>query len=128
MILKFEKSNSIYYQLNNMDVGQFPLFCHLKNELNIEEIEPLMLAQMLELTEKIKGLDEQGCSLVYALIRYYQIYEDQRSAIEVPFNMKKIKNGYRFCIEDLPVLLQHLIYRFVDIHLNSQKERTVGFF
>jgi len=111
-----------------MEIGQFPLFCHLKNEVNMEEIEPLTLTQMLELTEKIKELDEQGCSLVYALIRYYQIYEDKCSAIDVPFHMKKIKNGYRFCIEDLPILLQHLIYRFVDIHLKSQNERPNTFF
>jgi len=112
-----------------MDIGQFPLFCHLKNELNTDEIgSPLTLVQMLELTEKIKELDEQGCSLVYALIRYYQIYEDKCSTIDVPFNMKKIKTGYRFCIEDLPILLQHLIYRFVEIHLKSQKERQNVFF
>lgn len=111
-----------------MEVGQFPLFCHLKNEVDKEDIEPLSVAQMLELTEKMKGLDEQGCSLVYALIRYYQIYEDKCNAIDVPFNMKKIKNGYRFCIEDLPILLQHLIFRFVDIHLKSQQERSQVFF
>lgn len=111
-----------------MEVGQFPLFCHLKNEVNVEEIGPLTLTQMQEMTEKIKGLDEQGCSLVYALIRYYHIYEDKCSAIDVPFHMKKIKNGYRFCIEDLPILLQHLIYRFVDLHLKSQKEQRLGAF
>lgn len=111
-----------------MEVGQFPLFCHLKNELNVDEIEKLTLTQMLELTEKIKELDEQGCSLVYALIRYYQIHEEKNNAIDVPFNMKKVKIGYRFCIEDLPVLLQHLLYRFVDIHLKSQKERSDNFF
>lgn len=111
-----------------METGQFPLFSHLKNEVNVNEIGPLGLTQMIELIEKIKGLDEQGCSLVYALIRYYQIYEDKCSAIEVPFNMKKVKSGHRFCIEDLPVLLQHLIYCFVDIHLKSQKERTDTFF
>jgi hypothetical protein len=111
-----------------MEIGQFPLFCHLKNEVNVGEIEPLTLTQMLELTERIKELDEQGCSLVYALIRYYQIYEDKCNAIDVPFHMKKIKNGYRFCIEDLPILLQHLIYRFVNLHLKSQNERPNTFF
>ncbi len=94
----------------------------------MEEMEALTLTQMIELTEKIKELDEQGCSLIYALIRYYQIYEEKGSAMEVPFHMKKIKNGYRFCIEDLPILLQHLIYRFVDIHLKSQNERSGAFF
>lgn len=107
-----------------MEANQFPLFSHLKNELDIEQIDILTPIQMLELTDKIKQLNEQGCSLVYALIRYYHIYEDKCTAIEVPFHMKKIKNGYRFCIEDLPVLLQHLIYRFVEIHLQSQKERS----
>lgn len=111
-----------------MDAGKFPLFSHLKNEVDADGIEPLTLTQMLELTEKIKCLDQQGCALVYALIRYYHIYEDKCNAIEVPFNMKKIKTGHRFCIEDLPILLQHLVYRFVEIHLKSQNERPGAFF
>jgi hypothetical protein len=112
-----------------METGQFPLFSHLKNELDMDEtMEPLTHTQMVELTEKVKGLDEQGCSLVYALIRYYQIYEEKCDAIEVPFHMKKIKNGFRFCIEDLPVFLQHLVFCFVGIHLKSQKEQTGVFF
>lgn len=109
-----------------MDNGQFPLFCHLKNEIHQQEedMEPLTGVQMTELVDKIKELDEQGCSLVYALIRYYQIYEDKSSVMEVPYHMKKIKTGHRFCLEDLPILLQHLLYCFVHLHLQSQKERA----
>lgn len=108
-----------------MEVGTFPLFCHLKNEIDTQqEMEALTSTQMTDLVEKVKLLDEQGCSLVYALIRYYQIYEDKENAMEVPFHMKKIKTGHRFCIEDLPVLLQHLLYCFVKIHLKSQNERN----
>lgn len=109
-----------------MEVGTFPLFCHLKNEIGGEEekMEELTPAQMTDLVEKVKLLDDQGCSLIYALIRYYQIYEEKQNAMEVPFNMKKIKNGHRFCVEDLPILLQHLLYCFVKIHLKSQNERN----
>jgi len=103
-------------------VSAFPLFSHLKNEMEHPASE-LTVPQRMELSEKIKELNEQGGSLVYALIRYYQIYEMQENAIDTPFGMKKIKLGYRFCIEELPILLQHLIVRFVDIHLQSQKER-----
>lgn len=107
-----------------MEVGKFPLFCHLKNELPTDADEPLTPAQMDSLVDKVKELDDQGCSLVYALIRYYQIYIQQgQDAVDTPFNMKKVKNGYRFCVEDLPVMLQHLILCFVNIHLKSQKER-----
>jgi hypothetical protein len=102
--------------------GQFPLFSHLKNEVG-DENTGLSTAQKIELGERIKELDEQGCSLVYALIRYYQIYEEKINIVETPFGMKKIKLGYRFCIDDLPILLQHLIWRFVQIHRKSQKER-----
>lgn len=105
--------------------GQFPLYCHLRNELDTKTIDPLTRTQMIELGEKIKELDAQGCSLVYALIRYYQIYEDKNCAVDAPFNMKKVKNGYRFCIEDLPTLLQHLIMCFVDLHLKSQKTSNI---
>jgi hypothetical protein len=101
----------------------FPLFSHLRNEIDGNDAMELSVAQRTELIEKIKELNEQGCSLIYALIRYYQIYELQENAIDTPFGMKKIKTGYRFCIEDLPPLLQNLITRFVDIHLQSQKER-----
>jgi hypothetical protein len=102
--------------------GQFPLFSHLKNEVG-DDVIGLQVAQKIDLGERIKELDEQGCSLVYALIRYYQIYEQKTNLVETPFGMKKIKLGYRFCIDDLPPLLQHLIWRFVDIHLESQKDR-----
>lgn len=118
----------IWEQINStrMDSGQFPLFSHLKNELDIGHMEPLGPAQMNEMVQKIKELDSQGCSLVYALIRYYQLHEDMHSAVDIPFHMKKVKVGYRFCIEDLPVLLQHLLFRFVAIHLHTQEERVPG--
>ena len=105
--------------------GQFPLFSHLKNEIGDKEDVGLSAQQKIDLGERIKELDDQGCNLVYALIRYYQIYEYKINIVETPFGMKKVKAGYRFCIDDLPVLLQHLIWRFVEIHLKSQKERFV---
>lgn len=101
--------------------GQFPLFAHLKNELP-EDTEALPISKRTELVEKIKELNDQGCSLVYALIRYYQIYEQNTDAVDMPFGMKKVKSGCRFCVEELPPLLQNLIYRFVDLHLQTQKE------
>jgi hypothetical protein len=99
----------------------FPLFSHLKSEV-CEEEKDLSIEQKMKLVENIKKLNEQGCSLVYALIRYYQIFEAKDSVVENPFGMKKIKTGYRFCIDELPSLLQNLIYRFVEIHLQSQNE------
>jgi hypothetical protein len=98
--------------------NEFPLYSHLKNE--IEKLdEPLSQTEKSVLVEKIKDIDDQGCTLIYALIRYYQIYEEKADAMSVPYGMKKMKTGYRFCIEDLPPLLQHLLKRFVDIHLES---------
>lgn len=102
--------------------NQFPLFLHLKNEIagDAGEEEALTSLERTRLLERIKELDEQGCSLVYALIRYYQIYELKDDAVNSPFGMKKIKNAYRFCVEDLPPLLQRLLSRFVEIHIQSQ--------
>jgi hypothetical protein len=102
--------------------NQFPLFLHLKNEITGDEA--LTGGERTRLLERIKELDEQGCSLVYALIRYYQIYELKDNVVNSPFGMKKIKNGYRFCIEDLPPLLQQLLSRFVEIHIQSQASRV----
>lgn len=102
---------------------QFPLFAHLKNEIPNDSTS-LSVSRRIELVEKIKDLNDQGCSLVYALIRYYQLYETDENAVEVPFGMKKTKHGYRFCIEDIPPLLQNLIARFVEVHLKTQQEIT----
>ena len=101
-----------------MTEGQFPLYAHLKHEL--EETKPLSTSQKEELVDKIKELDEQGCSLVYALIRYFQIYEDKLSVLETPYGMKKTKHGVRFCLEELPPLLQQLVRRFVHLNFASQ--------
>lgn len=108
----------------SLEGQQFPLFAHLKNELP-PDTDGLTSSQRASLVEKIKELNDQGCSLVYALIRYYQIYEMGLDAVEMPFGMKKIKTGHRFCVEDMPPLLQNLICRFVEIHLRSQKEQML---
>lgn len=107
-----------------MTEGQFPLYSHLKNE--IDATRPLTVQEKDELVEKVKELDEQGCSLVYALIRYFQIYEDKLNALETPYGMKKNKQGIRFCVEDLPPLLQQLVRRFVHLHFDSQKQSSIS--
>jgi len=99
--------------------GQFPLFSHLKSE--IHTVDPLSPTEKIALSDLMKELDDQGCSLVYALIRYYQIYEEKGCIVDTPFGMKKIKPGYRFCLDDMPVLLQNLLQRFVTLHLQTQK-------
>lgn len=98
--------------------NEFPLYSHLKNEIEKAD-DPLSPTEKSVLIEKMKDIDEQGSTLIYALIRYYQIYEEKENAMNVPYGMKKMKTGYRFCIEDLPPLLQNLLKRFVDIHLDS---------
>ena len=105
-------------------MSSFPLFSHLKSEIQAEE-EELLEEQKVKLVENIKKLNDQGCSLIYALIRYYQIFELKESVVETPFGMKKTKVGYRFCIDDLPPLLQNLIHRFIEIHLQSQSEMAL---
>jgi len=99
--------------------NEFPLFSHLKNEVACSDT-PLTPVEVVSLIENIKEMDEQGCTLVYALIRYYQIYEDNDNVVNSPYGMKKVKNGYRFCVEDFPPLLQNLLKRFVEIHLESK--------
>lgn len=102
--------------------GQFPLYLHLKNEISRED-DTLTIQEKDDLIEQIKMLDEQGCSLVYALIRYFQIYEDKTDATQTPYGMKKIRLGYKFCLEEMPPLLVQLIKRFVGLHLESSLAR-----
>lgn len=126
-VLQMVKKKNPIISLMDKISGAFPLFSHLRNEIHEEDShspQELTTSKKVELSERIKELDEQGCSLVYALIRYYQIYEMKMDPIEAPFGMKKIKQGYRFCIEEIPSMLQHLLIRFIDIHLQQQSSSS----
>ena len=105
-----------------MQESSFPLYTTLRNDIKEGD---MLLSNMEECKEsllnKVKSMDKQGTELIYALIRYHQIYIQQTSSPELlPFHGKKTKTGsLRFNLDLFPNDLLLLLNHFCDLH--SQK-------
>ena len=71
------------------------------------------------LSDNIKGIDNDGHKMIYALIRYFQMKHFQNNGVELPYSSKKQKSGYKFDIDCLPQQLQQILFLFSKIHLKK---------
>tara|TARA_A100001011_G_scaffold394642_1_gene487543 strand:- start:13682 stop:14002 length:321 start_codon:yes stop_codon:yes gene_type:complete len=100
----------------------FPLYYNLNNNIPKKD---LTAKQKSELTENIKKLDNNTVEIVYALIQYH----DNSFKMNDPLPFKGIKSNdknnlcdIQWNISDLPISLRQILYKFIDIHLKSEKE------
>ena len=104
-------------------MSNFPLYYSLINEKNRDV---LTFAQKEEFINIIKTLDNNGHELIYALIRTYQLENSEdKSTFKLPFGGKYVKNDMKFDLNDLPDILQIMLYKFVVIHEKSLAEEKL---
>lgn len=103
----------------------FPLYFTLQNKLEDYLRTP---SAMLELTdmekdqvvETCKHMDDMALELMYAVIRFHHLYQDQGHLMEIPYQMKKNKQfHYRIEVNDLPSALQRMLYLYVQMHMQA---------
>lgn len=99
----------------------FPLF---ENCMKATENDNSILDyhDRLLLSEKIKQLDKQAHEYIYAIIRTYQLEQDKDNFDNLPYHMRKNKNGVKFEMSKIPSRLILIINFFVDLHLKSLKD------
>tara|TARA_A100001015_G_scaffold307247_1_gene402826 strand:- start:95 stop:427 length:333 start_codon:yes stop_codon:yes gene_type:complete len=99
----------------------FPLFetCYKMTENSNTVLE---YNERLILSNKIKELDKQAHEYIYAIIRTYQLEHDKDNFYNMPYSMRKNKNGVKFEMSKIPSRLVLIIHFFVDLHLKSLKE------
>ena len=95
----------------------FPLYDTLYRET---ENKDLTKDQKEELILKIKNIDSKGIELIYAIIRKYQLQNDNSSmsSFTLPYKAIQQKTGVKFDLEMFPNKLKQMIYKFINIHIN----------
>lgn len=108
-----------------MTSTNFPLFFNLYQET--ENFSFLNDSDIMELAESIKTMDREGDEILLALIRNYQLEIEKKNYNDLPFNVKTIKNGYKFTMNKLPPRLILILKSFVELHqkkILEEKQRN----
>ena len=100
----------------------FPLYDNLIKDIKSEELTTKEKDDFMKL---IKILDHGGHELVYALIRIYQNENSEdKSSFKIPYGGIFVKNDINFNLNDLPIELAQIVYKFVLLHTKSMKEQV----
>ena len=99
-------------------MSKFPLYENLKNDKQDIEIDKT------DFIKKFKQINSKSHSLIYALIKSYQI--DKQINIfssSLPFNGKqmKTKGSIKFSLKNLPLDLQKILYKFMLLDIKKAK-------
>ena len=87
--------------------------------------EDLTNKQKDEFMRLIKNIDQNGFEIVYALIRIFQLENnDDKSTFKLPYGGKFDKNDMKFDFNELPNELKHILFKFIQIHSKTMKEES----
>ena len=74
----------------------------------------------------VKNIDSNGAELIYALIRTYQLENNEdKSTFKLPYGGKFVKDDMKFDFNELPNELKNILYQFVLIHLKTSEEEGI---
>ena len=83
------------------------------------------------LLSNLKSLDEEGCKIVFVLIRMFALKQQPDGQLfQLPFNSKVVKqigpqSDIEFDLKDLPVKLQRMMLLFTKKHLECIQEVSI---
>tara|TARA_Y100000996_G_scaffold253790_1_gene199682 strand:- start:2727 stop:3047 length:321 start_codon:yes stop_codon:yes gene_type:complete len=105
-------------------MSKFPLYDDLNKQITINKLEniDLQIEEKKKFISDIKKLDSYSQELFYTLIRYYQMNNhDGIQSINLPFNAKKLKSGYKFDLDNFPDHLKQMLYLFIKKNKESYR-------
>lgn len=108
-------------------MSYFPLYDNLLQDLPTKE---LTQKQKDEFIKNISKIDTNGLELIYSLIHFYFIRNEEYSSIvDVPYNGTKVENendkyDVSWDIDNFPVKLKQLLYKFVSMHIKNVCENS----
>lgn len=103
----------------------FPLYDSLARDLPKKDLN---VAEKEEFIEKVKKIDQNGRELVYALIQFYNIENcDEELSEDLPYGgsreeASKGKENLTWTLTDFPTKLRHILYKFVNMHIQNMEE------
>jgi len=101
-------------------MSKFPLYDSMikgtaKTDLTIKNKQ--------EFSTLIDQMDKSGHELVYALIRMYQLENQEIEEIgKIPYFGKTVGIDVEFDLENFPNKLKHLLFKFLKVHIEKMKD------
>ena len=96
----------------------FPLLTALQSQIE-EDLPALTNDEKVALVSEIRKFGKEPAERAYGLIRAYSINSGDASVISLPYNAQSLKSGPKFDLERLPAELQHILQKFVELHLET---------
>ena len=90
----------------------------IKNQINVKELIKLTNEQKRETIDTINKLDNEGQQLLFIIINLH----NKENNIEYQgqtINIKEKNSDIKFNLDNLCILLQHIIYKFTNMHYNK---------
>jgi len=104
-------------------MSKFPLYDNLSKNIPTTKLNTTQKKSFIKRVEKI---DKSGYELVYALIKMYQMENNEDNiSFTLPYNGKYINNEMTFDLDEIPGNLQQILYKFLSAHLSKMKEESV---
>jgi hypothetical protein len=100
----------------------FTLYNILYNEASEEE---MTLEEKTNVVKLIKKIDIEGCELIYAIIRCYQLENENHLSSTLPYDGKVVKTGMKWDAEKIPTKLFRMIETFLKKHILKMNEEKV---
>lgn len=106
--------------LNITKMSKFPLYDNLSKNIPSKDLTNIQKKNFIKNHRKI---DQEGCELVYGLIRMYQMENNEgNTSFNLPYKGKYTDNDITFDLNNFPITLRHILYKFLSIHLDKMKE------
>jgi len=104
----------------------FPLYDSLTKSIPKKD---LSIKQKKDFITDIQIFDQDGIELIYALTRVYKLQNNDdthnNSNFNLPYGGKFIKDDIKFDLDDFPIPLKRILYKFVSKHKKKMKEEKL---
>jgi len=98
----------------------FPLYNSLNKNIPNKN---LTITQKNEFINRVNNLDNEGHSLIFALIKCYYNDEEKDNS-QIPYEGKATNNNIEYNLSDLPSKLQQILYKFISLHISRMEEAS----
>jgi hypothetical protein len=100
-------------------MSNFPLYTSISTGIPSKD---LTVTQKKDFVKKVDAMQVDGHELIYALIKTYYIDSEQDSPFTIPYGGKFVRNDMTFNLDDVPIKLRQILYKFAKIHSKKMKE------
>jgi hypothetical protein len=101
----------------------FPLYDILLKDCTSNQLIKidLTIEQKKELISMIALIDEKGHQNIFTIIRIHGLKTNSGEIFDVPYDGQKNVHDIKFNLDKLPLIVKHMIYQFVKIHIHEMK-------